>query len=265
MSQPPSSASPPRDGERIAKVIARAGLASRREAEALIAQGRVSVDGAVLTSPALNVTGTEDIRVDGVRLGAPERPRLWRYHKPRGLVTTHKDPQGRRTVFDALAETGAQLPGRVISVGRLDLNTEGLLLVANDGALARHLERPETGWARRYRVRAYGRTSAAALDALKDGVEIDGMRYGPVDARIDRAQGGNLWLTISIREGKNREIRRICEHLGLQVNRLIRTAYGPFQLGSLKPGDVAEIPAKILREQLGAKAAAKLGVAKPPR
>ncbi len=244
------------DGERIAKYLARAGIASRREAEKLIEQGIVTVDGETLTTPAFKVTPEMDIRVDGTRVGKPDTPRLWRYHKPDGLVTTHKDPQGRPTVFDALA---GRLP-RVISIGRLDLTTEGLLLLTNDGGLARLLELPSTGWARRYRVRAYGRTTQAALDTLKDGVDIDGVRYGAIRATLDQMQGGNSWITLSINEGKNREVRNVMRHLGLQVNRLIRTAYGPFQLGKLAKGEFEEIPGKQLKEQLGRKLAAEVGL-----
>ncbi|MHA7873434.1 MAG: pseudouridine synthase, partial [Hyphococcus sp.] len=220
------------------------------------AQGVVTVDGATLTTPAVKVTPEMDIRVDGTRIGKPDAPRLWRYHKPDGLVTTHKDPQGRPTVFEALE---GRLP-RVISVGRLDLNTEGLLLLTNAGALARRLELPSTGWTRRYRVRAHGRTTQAKLDALKDGVDIDGVQYGPVRASLDQVQGGNVWLTMSINEGKNREIRTLCRHLGLQVNRLIRTAYGPFQLGKLAKGAIEEVPGKQLKEQLGRKIGEEIGL-----
>lgn len=244
------------EGERIAKFLARAGVASRREAERLIAQGIVSVDGKVLETPAFKVLPGMDVRVDGVKVGAKEPVRAWRYHKPAGLVTTHKDPQGRPTVFEAVAD---RLP-RVISIGRLDLNTEGLILLTNDGALARRLELPSTGWVRRYRVRAYGRTSQKALEALKDGVEIDGVKYGPVRAEIDQTQGGNQWITVSITEGKNREIRKLMEHLGMQVNRLIRTAYGPFQLGKLAKDAIEEIPTKQLREQLGRKICEEIGL-----
>ncbi len=251
-----NSASEDWAGERIAKYLARAGVASRREAERLIEQGLVTVDGKTLTTPAFKVTAGMDIRVDGTRIGAPEAPRLWRFHKPAGLVTTHKDPQGRPTVFEALE---GRLP-RVISVGRLDLTTEGLLLLTNAGALARRLELPSTGWTRRYRVRAHGRTTQAALDALKDGVEIDGVAYGPIRAALDQTQGGNQWLTISINEGKNREIRNVCRHLGLQVNRLIRTAYGPFQLGKLATGAFEEVPGKQLKEQLGRKICEEIGL-----
>ena len=244
------------DGERIAKYLARAGVASRREAEKLIEQGIVTVNGETLTTPAFKVTPDMDIRVDGTRIGKPEAPRLWRYHKPDGLVTTHKDPQGRPTVFDAIA---GRLP-RVISVGRLDLTTEGLLLLTNDGGLARQLELPSTGWTRRYRVRAFGRVKQHQLDALKDGVEIDGVRYGPIRAQLDQVQGGNSWITLGINEGKNREVRNVMRHLGLTVNRLIRTAYGPFQLGKLRNGEFEEIPGKQLKEQLGKKLCEELGL-----
>lgn len=238
------------EGERIAKVIARAGICSRRDAERLIAEGRVTVDGEVLKSPARNVGPDSVVVVDGKTLAGPERTKLWRYHKPAGLVTTHKDPEGRRTVFDALR---SQLP-RVISIGRLDLNSEGLLLLTNDGALARRLELPETGWTRRYRVRVHGTPDPDRLAALAQGITVEGIRYGGIDAAIDRVQGRNAWLTVGLKEGKNREIRRVLEHLGLQVGRLIRIAYGPFQLGLLEPGAVEEVPPKVIREQLGIKA-----------
>ncbi len=243
-------------GDRIAKVLARAGVASRRDAEALVLAGRISVNGKVLTTPAVKVQPGDDIRFDGERIRRAEPIRLWRYHKPEGLVTTHKDPQGRPTVFDALPP---ELP-RVISVGRLDLNTEGLLLLTTDGGLARTLELPSQGWRRRYRVRAYGRVTQAALDVLKDGVTIEGVSYGPIEATFDQQQGGNCWLTIAITEGKNREIRNVCRHLGLTVNRLIRLSYGPFQLGKLARGAVEEIPQKQLIEQLGRKRATELGL-----
>ena len=237
------------EGERIAKAIARAGLCSRRDAERLIAEGRVRLNGKVLASPAVNVTPKDNILIDGKPLPQKEDSRLWRYHKPAGLVTSHKDPEGRRTVFDALRE---QLP-RVISIGRLDINTEGLLLLTNDGELARLLELPATGWVRRYRLRAYGRPDPAALERLKAGITIDDVHYGPIEAQIDKMQGDNAWLTIAIREGKNREVKKICEHLGLEVNRLIRISFGPFQLGDLERGQVAEVPARVLAEQLGRK------------
>jgi 23S rRNA pseudouridine2605 synthase len=233
--------------ERVAKAIARAGVCSRRDAERLIAEGRVSVDGKKLDSPAVLVDETSDVRVDGKPLPAAERTRLWRYHKPAGLVTTHRDEKGRPTVFERLP------PGlpRVVSVGRLDLTSEGLLLLTNDGALARRLELPATGWLRRYRVRVNGKPDAAALEKLAKGIEIDGVRYGAIEAKLDRQQGANAWLTVGLREGKNREVRRVMEHLGLPVTRLIRLAYGPFQLGSLPRGAVDEIPGKVLKEQLG--------------
>ena len=234
-------------GERIAKVIARAGLASRREAEAWIAAGRVSVNGTVISSPALNVTPADRIAVDGAPLRARERTRLFLYHKPRGLVTTHSDPEGRDTIFRALPKG---LP-RLISVGRLDINTEGLLLLTNDGGLARVLELPATGWLRRYRVRAHGRVRQEALDRLRTGVTIDGIRYGPIEATLDREQGANVWLTFGIREGKNREVRKVLETLGLRVNRLIRVAFGPFELGDLDDGAVKEIQTADLQANLG--------------
>jgi 23S rRNA pseudouridine2605 synthase len=247
------------EGERIAKAMARAGLCSRRDAERLITEGRVRLNGKVLASPAVNVTAGDDIQIDGKPLPRKEDSRLWRYHKPAGLVTSHKDPEGRRTVFDALRD---ELP-RVISIGRLDINTEGLLLLTNDGELARLLELPATGWVRRYRVRAYGRADQQALERLTGGLTIEGVHYGPIEARIDKMQGDNAWLTIAIREGKNREVKKICEYLGLQVNRLIRTAFGPFQLGDLERGRVAEVPARVLAEQLGRKMSAPAGKAGP--
>jgi 23S rRNA pseudouridine2605 synthase len=234
-------------GERIAKVIARAGLASRREAETWIAAGRVSVNGAVISSPALNVTSSDRIAVDGTPLRARERTRLFLYHKPRGLVTTHSDPEGRDTIFRALPKG---LP-RLISIGRLDINTEGLLLLTNDGGLARILELPATGWLRRYRVRALGRVRQEALDRLRDGVTIEGIHYGPIEATLDREQGANVWLTFGIREGKNREVRKVLETLGLKVNRLIRVAFGPFDLGDLDDGAVKEVETSEIRAKLG--------------
>jgi 23S rRNA pseudouridine2605 synthase len=234
-------------GERLAKVMARAGLCSRRQAEAMIEAGRVSVNGRKATSPALNVTGEDNIQVDGAALQAPERTRLFRYYKPRGLLTTRRDPQGRPTLFDQLPP---ELP-RLISVGRLDLNSEGLLLLTNDGALARRLELPATAWIRRYRVRVHGDVQSHALAALAKGIEIDGQRYGQVLATLDRKQGGNCWITMSLSEGKNREIRKVCAHFGWPVSRLIRVAFGPFQLGHLEKGAIEEVPGKVLREQLG--------------
>jgi 23S rRNA pseudouridine2605 synthase len=244
-----------KSAERVAKVIARAGLASRREVESWIMAGRVSVNGAVITSPALNVRTTDKIVVDGAPLPERERTRLFLYYKPRGLVTTNIDPEGRPTIFGALPKN---LP-RLISVGRLDLNTEGLLLLTNDGGLARVLELPETGWLRRYRVRAHGRVTQPELDALRSGVEIAGVHYGAIEATLDREQGANIWLTFSIREGKNREVRNVLEHLGLQVNRLIRISFGPFQLAELREGAVEEVRTRTLREQLGERITALSG------
>ena len=245
-----------REGERIAKVIARAGLASRREAEAWIAAGRVAVNGAKITSPALNVSPADRIVVDGKPLPGAERTRLFLYHKPRGLVTTTSDPQGRPTIFGALPK---DLP-RLISIGRLDLSTEGLLLLTNDGGLARALELPSTAWLRRYRVRAHGTVTQLQLDALRDGVTVDGINYGPIEALLDREQTSNVWITFGIREGKNREVRNVLRHLGLQVARLIRVSFGPFQLGDLATGEVAEVPTRVLRDQLGERLAKAAGV-----
>ena len=244
-----------KSGERIAKVMARAGLCSRREAEVWIAAGRVAVNGKTIASPALDVTGNDRVVVDGKPLPAAERTRLFLYHKRRGLVTTNADPQNRPTIFGALPK---HLP-RLVSVGRLDLNTEGLLLLTNDGGLARVLEHPDTGWLRRYRVRAHGRVSQEALDRLRGGITLDGMRYGPIEAMLDRAKGPNVWLTFAIREGKNREVRNVLEHVGLKVNRLIRISFGPFQLGDLPPGAVEEIKTRHLREQLGERIARQAG------
>jgi len=233
--------------ERVAKLLARVGLCSRRDAERWIAAGRVSVDGQVLTTPAVTVTAANDVRVDGVPLPGSERARLWRYHKPAGLITTHRDEKGRPTVFDALPK---ELP-RVISVGRLDLNSEGLLLLTNDGGLARRLELPATGWLRRYKVRVHGEVDPDRLAALEKGITIDGVAYGSIHAILERLQGSNAWIALALREGKNREVRRVLEHLGLPVTRLIRLSFGPFQLGNLARGDVAELPKKVLAEQLG--------------
>jgi 23S rRNA pseudouridine2605 synthase len=244
-----------KSGERIAKVIARAGLASRREAEAWIAAGRVAVNGAKITSPALNVSPADKIVVDGKPLPGAERTRLFLYHKPRGLVTTSSDPQGRPTIFGALPK---ELP-RLISIGRLDLSTEGLLLLTNDGGLARALELPSTAWLRRYRVRAHGKVTQADLDGLRDGVTVDGINYGPIEAMLDREQTSNVWITFAIREGKNREVRNVLRHLGLQVARLIRVSFGPFQLGELAEADVAEVPTRVLRDQLGERLAKAAG------
>lgn len=259
--RPSSAAAGVREGApasamRIAKAIARAGLCSRREAERWIAQGRIAVNGATLTTPAREVTPADLITVDGTPLPVAEPVRLWRYYKPRGLVTTHRDPQGRPTVFDHLP------PGlpRVISVGRLDFNSEGLLLLTTDGALARHLELPSTGWLRRYRVRARGRITQQRLDGLKEGVEVDGIRYGPIEATLDREQGANVWLTIGLREGKNREVRKVLGTLNLEVGRLIRISFGPFQLLDLEPGQAEAVKRRVLIDQLGAGLSRELGL-----
>ena len=234
-------------GDRIAKVMARAGVCSRRDAERMIADGRVTVNGRRLDTPAFNVTADDKIAVDGKPVGEPDPPRLWRYHKAAGLVTTARDPQGRDTVFQKLP---ASLP-RVNAVGRLDINTEGLLLLTNDGGMKRFLELPSTGWLRRYRVRAFGKADEGKLRDLKHGITIDGVNYKSIDAGVERVQGGNVWLTMALREGKNREIKRVLEALDLKVNRLIRLSFGPFQLGQLESGMVEEVPRRVLRQQLG--------------
>lgn len=234
-------------GDRIAKVIARAGICSRRDAEALIAQGRVTLDGETVTTPAIRITANHVVAIDGKPLDEPEGTRLWRYHKPSGLVTTHKDPEGRPTVFQKLP---ASLP-RVISVGRLDVNSEGLLILTNDGGLARRLELPAAGWNRKYRVRLFGKVTQAELESLATGITIDGVKYGPVIADLERTKGMYSWAQVTLKEGKNREVKRLMEHLGLKVARLIRVQFGPFHLGHLEPGHVEEIPAKVWREQLG--------------
>lgn len=238
----------PKDGERIAKVLARAGVASRRGAEAMIEAGRVAVDGKKLDSPALNVTPGQVITVDGQPIGAAEHTRLWLYHKPPGLLTTHKDPKGRNTVFENLPK---EMP-RVISIGRLDINSEGLLLLTNDGELARHLESPKTGWKRKYRARAWGEPDEKRLEQLRKGVIVDGIKYAPADVEVESRKASNTWIAVGIREGKNREVRKLLEHAGLQVSRLIRVAYGPFQLGTLERGEVREVTRPVLRTQLGA-------------
>lgn len=239
-------------GERVAKALARAGVASRRDVERLIEAGRVALNGQVLTTPAVKVEPGDILTVDGEVVNEPEPARLFRYHKPVGLVTSHKDPQGRPTVFAALP------PGlpRLISVGRLDLNSEGLLLLTNDGGLARALELPETAILRRYRARAHGRITQEKLDTLKNGITVEGVRYGPIEARLDKAkegpQGANVWISVTLTEGKNREVRRVLEALGLKVNRLIRLAYGPFALGTLGAGEMEEVGPRVIREQLAA-------------
>lgn len=234
-------------GERIAKRIARAGVCSRRDAERLVAEGRVAVNGMPIASPALNVGPRDRITIDGAALPAADPVRLWRHHKLKSRITSTRDPQGRSTVFDDL---DAEMP-RVMAVGRLDFNTEGLLLLTNDGALARALELPATGWIRRYRARVHGPVDESALAALEGGVEIEGARYGPVNAVLERRIGTNAWLRIGLTEGKNREVRKLLSHLGLEVTRLIRVSFGPFHLGKLAPGATAEVPAKQLAEQLG--------------
>ncbi|SLN21336.1 pseudouridine synthase [Ruegeria meonggei] len=251
----------PPPGDRIAKVLARAGVASRREAERMIEAGRVTVNGKAIDSPALNVTAKDKIAVDGKPVSEPEPSRLWLYHKPSGLVTTTRDEKGRATIFDKLPE---DMP-RVMSVGRLDLNSEGLLLLTNDGGIKRKLELPSTGWLRKYRVRLNGRPKDEDFAPLRKGLVIDGERFLPMDVSLDRQQGANAWLTIGLREGKNREIRRAIEDIGFTVNRLLRVSYGPFQLGNLKPGEVEEIRRRVMRDQLGLEAEADAPVKRPAR
>lgn len=234
-------------GDRIAKVLARAGIASRRGAEQIIAAGRVTVNGETIESPALNVTERDKITVDGKPLSEPEPARLWRYCKPIGLVTSERDEKGRDTVFAALPDT---MP-RVLSIGRLDINSEGLLLLTNDGGLKRKLELPSTGWLRKYRVRVNGTPEDATLNPLRRGVVADGERFQPMEVSLDRQQGANAWLTVGLREGKNREIRRAMDQVGLKVNRLIRISYGPFRLGELKAGDIEEVKGRVMRDQIG--------------
>jgi 23S rRNA pseudouridine2605 synthase len=234
-------------GERIAKYLSRAGVCSRRDAERLILEGRVSLNGKILTSPAQNVVEGDKIYVDKIRVGAKEETRLWRYHKPRGLVTSHKDEKGRDTIFDHMPD---DMP-RVMSVGRLDLTTEGLILLTNNGELARHLELPATGWTRKYRVRAFGVITQGQLDKLADGIKVDGVFYNSIKAKLEKEQGDNVWIEMTLTEGKNREIRKVLEHLGLKVNRLIRVSYGPFILGKLEEGEAQEIGYKAMKEALG--------------
>lgn len=246
---PNAPSNTPFPGERIAKALARAGVASRRDAEKMIEAGRVSVDGKKITSPALNVTAANVIAVDGKPIAAAEETRVWRYHKKAGLLTTNKDPEGRETIFEKLPP---ELP-RVVTVGRLDYNTEGLLLLTNDGELARHLELPANAWLRHYRVRVYGKINAKKLKELEDGVTIDGVKYDSVKVEVEneKEEGANQWLAVTIKEGKNREVRKIMEHVGLQVTRLIRVSFGPFQLGKLPRGGIEEVPRRILRDSLG--------------
>ncbi len=251
----------PPPGDRIAKVLARAGVASRREAERMIEAGRVSVNGKAINSPALNVTAEDKITVDGKPVSEPEPSRLWLYHKPPGLVTTTRDEKGRATIFDNLPE---DMP-RVMSVGRLDLNSEGLLLLTNDGGIKRKLELPATGWLRKYRVRVNGRPKEEDFEPLRKGLVIEGERFQPMTVSLDRQQGANAWLTIGLREGKNREIRRAMEDIGFAVNRLLRVSYGPFQLGSLKPGEVEEIRRRVMRDQLGLDAEPDAQAKRPAR
>ena len=237
----------PPEGDRIAKVLARAGVASRRDAEKMILAGRIAVNGKIIDRAALNITDADKVTVDGKPMPPPEPPRLWLYHKPIGLVTTTRDEQGRATIYDKLPP---ELP-RMVTVGRLDINSEGLLLLTNDGGVKRQMELPSTGWLRKYRVRVNGRPTDLQLEPLRQGITVDGERFQPMTVIIDRQQGANAWLTVSLREGKNREIRRALQDIGLSVNRLIRISYGPFQLNTLKAGAVEEIRRKVLRDQLG--------------
>ena len=260
--KPPAKPAPDTpEGERIAKVLSRAGIASRREAERLIELGEVKVNGKTITSPALNVTAKDKITVRGEPVGQPEPPRLWLYYKPEGLVTSASDEKGRDTVFDHLPE---DMP-RVMSIGRLDLNSEGLLLLTNDGELKRKLELPSTGWLRKYRVRVKGNPTEPEIEPLRKGITVDGDRFQPMEVKIDRHQGANAWLTVGLREGKNREIRRAMGHIGLTVNRLIRISYGPFRLNELEPGEVEELKPRVLREQLGLAEEGEAPAPKPVR
>ncbi len=252
-----STTGSPKTGNRLAKVIARHGLCSRRQAETWITAGRVAVNGKTIRTPAFNVVDADTIAVDGTPLAEKRGTRVWLYHKPAGLVVTESDPEGRKTIFQDLAQRG--LP-RVLTVGRLDINTEGLLLLTNDGGLKRVLELPATGWLRRYRVRAHGRIEQAELDKLRRGVSVEGVRYGPIEATLERVQGSNVWLQIALKEGKNREIKNVLSSLGLQVNRLIRTSFGPFQLGDIAVGGLDTVKARVLQDQLGKKLAKLAGV-----
>lgn len=249
-------------GDRIAKVLSRAGIASRRDAEKMITAGRVSVNGQILTSPALNVTGRDVIEVDGKRIAEKEPERIWLYHKPVGRVTTHRDEQDRPTIFDDMPE---DMPKHVLTVGRLDLNSEGLLLLTNDGEVKRRLELPSTGWVRKYRVRVNGRPTEDTFTPLRRGITVDGERFAPMTISLDRQQGANAWITVSLSEGKNREIRRAMAAVELTVNRLIRVSYGPFQLGDLKPGEVDELRRRVVRDQLGLDGAVPPDARKKPQ
>jgi 23S rRNA pseudouridine2605 synthase len=234
-------------GNRIAKILSRRGVCSRREAEKLILQGKVTVNGTLISSPALNLKETDVIIVNGKTVGQEQQTRLWRYHKPLDLVTSTKDEKGRITVFETLPD---HMP-KVMSIGRLDINSEGLLLLTNDGQLKRNLELPSTGWVRKYRVRVKGRPTEEAVNPLKNGIKIGREHFKPMDINIDKQQGANAWLSISIREGKNREIRRALEYVGFSVNRLIRVGYGPFRLLDLKPGEVVEVKKQVIKDQIG--------------
>ena len=245
MTEPKTTETPNLD--RIAKYLARAGVASRRDSEKLVAQGRIKVNGKVIDTPATKVGPTDKVEFDDKPVAGKEITRLWRYYKPDGLVTSHKDEKNRQTVFDVLPKE----MGRVISVGRLDITSEGLLLLTNDGELARHLEHPSTGLSRRYRTRAYGHITQTELDTLRDGIKIDGIPTGPIEAVLDSQSGDNCWITVTLREGKNREVRRAMEHLGLKVNRLIRVSYGPFMLGDIPKGQVDEVKYSVIQTQLG--------------
>ncbi len=234
------------DGERIAKVIARAGVCSRRDAERLITDGRVTLNGSKMDTPAINVTAEDVVEVDGKPIPVAQKPRLWRYHKPAGLVVTNRDPEGRPTIFDRLPKN---LP-RVLSIGRLDINSEGLLLLTNDGELARKLEMPATGWIRRYRVKVRGTPDSNALASLADGITLDGTRYRPIEAKVERTLSGTAWVSFALKEGRNREIRRVCDHLDIKVIRLVRTSYGPFNLGNLARNEVKEVPSRIVAKHI---------------